>query len=70
MIPLDDQNSWVDQLAQLVINVPPPPFQKDDRIEHMGSENFRFAFRINKYNRIRTIITKHHLRKFLQANGL
>ncbi|KHN75295.1 Ryanodine receptor 44F [Toxocara canis] len=41
LIPLEDENSWVDNLAQLVIKVPPAPAQKDDSVEHMGTENFR-----------------------------
>uniref|UniRef100_A0A9J2Q184 Uncharacterized protein n=1 Tax=Ascaris lumbricoides TaxID=6252 RepID=A0A9J2Q184_ASCLU len=41
VIPFEEENSWVDNLAQLVIKVPPAPPQKDDSVDHMGTENYR-----------------------------
>ncbi|VDK28161.1 unnamed protein product [Gongylonema pulchrum] len=41
LVPVEETNSWVDQLAQLVIHVPPPPAGKDDSADHSGTENFR-----------------------------
>ncbi|EJD76290.1 ryanodine Receptor TM 4-6 family protein [Loa loa] len=41
LIVLEETNSWVDQLAQLVIRVPPPLSGEDKNINHNGTENFR-----------------------------
>ncbi|CAG9530378.1 unnamed protein product [Cercopithifilaria johnstoni] len=41
LIVLEEANSWVDQLAQLVIRVPPPLTGKNNDISHNGTENFR-----------------------------
>uniref|UniRef100_A0A915B3X3 Ryanodine receptor n=2 Tax=Parascaris TaxID=6254 RepID=A0A915B3X3_PARUN len=41
VIPFEEENSWVDNLAQLVIKVPPAPPEKDDTVDHMGTENYR-----------------------------
>ncbi|VDK67237.1 unnamed protein product [Onchocerca ochengi] len=38
---LEEANSWVDQLAQLVIRVPPPLPGEDNSMNHNGTENFR-----------------------------
>lgn len=47
VIPFEEENSWVDNLAQLVIKVPPAPPQKDDSVDHMGTENYRLAHHTN-----------------------
>ncbi|KAM3723537.1 Ryanodine receptor [Dirofilaria immitis] len=41
LIVLEEANSWVDQLAQLVIQVPPPLIGENNNMNHNGTENFR-----------------------------
>uniref|UniRef100_A0A914X500 RIH domain-containing protein n=1 Tax=Plectus sambesii TaxID=2011161 RepID=A0A914X500_9BILA len=40
-IQIDDESSWVDSLAHLVITVPPAPPALDSRSDRRGCENFR-----------------------------
>uniref|UniRef100_A0A1I7RX29 MIR domain-containing protein n=1 Tax=Bursaphelenchus xylophilus TaxID=6326 RepID=A0A1I7RX29_BURXY len=37
----EDDNSWVDNLAQLVVSVPPAPETLDESVAKHGTENFR-----------------------------
>ncbi|KAK6101668.1 RIH domain family protein [Brugia pahangi] len=41
LVILEEANSWVDQLAQLVIRVPPPFTGEDKSMNHNGTESFR-----------------------------
>ncbi|KAL4003146.1 RIH domain family protein [Acanthocheilonema viteae] len=41
LVVMEEANSWVDQLAQLVIRVPPPLTGDDIDMSHNGTENFR-----------------------------
>lgn len=41
VIELEEENSWVDNLAQLVISVPPAVHDNGDEIARHGTENFR-----------------------------
>lgn len=43
LLVLEEANSWVDQLAQLVIRVPPPMTDEHNDMSHNGTENFRFG---------------------------
>jgi hypothetical protein len=38
----EEELSWVDKLAQLLISVPPIDKQNTNKDEHQGTENFRF----------------------------
>uniref|UniRef100_A0A915DIR8 B30.2/SPRY domain-containing protein n=1 Tax=Ditylenchus dipsaci TaxID=166011 RepID=A0A915DIR8_9BILA len=38
---LDEERSWVDSLAHLVVSVPPPPVIDDFSVYRRGTENFR-----------------------------
>lgn len=42
LVVLEEGNSWVDQLVQLVIRVPAPITGEDENMNHNGTENFRF----------------------------
>ncbi|EJW81198.1 hypothetical protein WUBG_07893 [Wuchereria bancrofti] len=42
LVILEEANSWVDQLAQLVIRVPPPFTGEDKSMSHNGTESFRY----------------------------
>uniref|UniRef100_A0A0N5AR96 Ryanodine receptor n=1 Tax=Syphacia muris TaxID=451379 RepID=A0A0N5AR96_9BILA len=41
LVCIEDDNSWLDMIAQFVIKVPPAPALEDDKCLHNGSENFR-----------------------------
>ncbi|VDN03294.1 unnamed protein product [Thelazia callipaeda] len=41
LIIMEESSSWVDQLAQLVIHVPPPPISDIDIVSQNGTDNFR-----------------------------
>ena len=44
LMPVEDDDSWLDVLAQSVIKVPPAPKIMDDANVRNGSKNFRFGF--------------------------
>lgn len=44
LVPMEDDNSWLDVVAQFLIKVPPAPALIDDRTLRNGSENFRCAY--------------------------
>jgi ryanodine receptor 2 len=41
LIEMDEERSWVDSLAHLVISVPPAPAKVDNSVARHGTQNFR-----------------------------
>lgn len=54
---LEEEKSWVDNLAQFVISVPPTPKDADYSINRNGTENFRLKLlKLKYYNFFRKMI--------------
>ena len=41
IVDIEEENSWVDKLAHLVVSVPPAPEKTDNNFNNRGTENFR-----------------------------